>query len=368
MRRSCACHLGGPAAQGRAPPGLARRQHPAARRRLRARRGHRRPRPRCGAGARHPRRLARPARPGGRRAPGSASTPTGSTSCSAVLSRAGVLEDAAADRRSLAALSPAERDRLGPDLAAASLRGRQRGRRRGPRPARGARWCRSPAPAGSAPRSRRCSPSAGVGAVVRRGRRHHPGTPTSRRPPPRRRTSAPAARTPPCAPPAGSPRRSRTMLPRGRQHPDLAVLAAGRRHRPGAGRPAAARRRAAPGRPGAGDTGVVGPLVLPGPVVLPALPRPAPQRPRPGLAEHRRPADRRARGSAPPPATPCSPPRSPPTPRCRCSPSSTATRHRRRSTARSRSPRPTAGYADAAGRCTRRAAAPWGSRLDAEPA
>jgi hypothetical protein len=38
-----------------------------------------------------------------------------------VLTRAGVLEDAAADHRALAALSRAERDRLAPDVAAASL-------------------------------------------------------------------------------------------------------------------------------------------------------------------------------------------------------------------------------------------------------
>ena len=96
--------------------------------------------------------------------------------------------------------------------------------------------------------------------------------------------------------------------------PGRARGAVRRRRRPAAGptwscwpRPSRSTRRCAPRWPAAASphlvagvretTAVVGPLVLPGPHRLPALRRPAPGRPRPGLAGRRRPA-----GRDPPPA------------------------------------------------------------------
>ena len=88
----------------------------------------------------------------------------------------------------------------------------------------------------------------------------------------------------------------------------------------------------------------------------------APTATRPGRASP--PSSAAPPGSAPPaPATPCWPPLSQRTPRCRCWPSSTGTRLRRPSTAPSRSPRPTAGcaagrWAGAPGRAAARGAQP----------
>ena len=180
----------------------------------------------------------------------------------AVLGRAGVLEDAAADHKSLSALTPAERDRLGPDLAAASLRAGSEGgvailtRRR--------RAVVQVAGAGRVGASiATLLASAGVGAVVVEDAgitQDADVAPAAASPQDvgARRQDAAARAARRVAPSV------RSLLPRGRQHADLAVLAAG----PGSD-PVLSDRLLRAGVPHLvarvrDTTGIVGPLVLPG--------------------------------------------------------------------------------------------------------
>ena len=255
-----------------------------------------------------------------------------------LLARSGVLEDAAADHRVLGALPREERDRLAPDLAAASIAhpGTDGGvgvlsrRRDRVVTVHGAGRVGAPLVTLLA--------AAGVGTVVVEDAGET--TPADLSPAGLGPDDVGARRQEAAA---GALRRFaasvRTRLPAGRAVPDLAVLS---------------------GHPTAHDARVVDRLVRAGvphlfarvrdvhrpgraagaarPVVVPALPRPAPRRPRPGLALRRRPAQHRRDVTGSPPATSCSPQRSRRTPGCRCSRSSTATRPPPRSTARSRSP------------------------------
>ena len=181
--------------QPRAAPGLARRQHAAARHRPRPGGRHRRPRPALRAARRARGRHPRPGRPAGGRGPARACRPRRADHLLGLLERSGVLHDGAADHRALARLSQAERDRLQPDVAAASAT-RAGSRRRAPAcsadAGTGRSWCTEPA--GWAPRWSGCWPrpgsarSASPTPVLVRTGRPRPGRPGSRRGrrPPRR--------------------------------------------------------------------------------------------------------------------------------------------------------------------------------------
>jgi hypothetical protein len=180
----------------------------------------------------------------------------------AVLSRAGVLEDAAADHRALAGLSRSERDRLAPDVAAASLRPGSEGgiavlarRRRAVVQVSGA------GRVGASVVSLLASAGVGVVVVEDAGITQEADVAPAAAAPQdvgARRQDAAVRAARRVAPSV------RATLPPGRAVPDLAVLATG-----SGGDPAVTDRMLRAGVPHLvarvrETTGVVGPLVLPG--------------------------------------------------------------------------------------------------------
>ncbi len=273
-----------------------------------------------------------------------------------LLSKAGVLEDAAADHRALAGLGRPERDRLEPDVAAASL-------------------LRDGAESGVDVLARRrhqvvhvlgagrvgasvvsLLAAAGVGTLVAEDAGHDPaGRRRARRcGAVRRRRAAPGRGA------AGGAQGGTVGEGHVAGRPDRRGPR-GARRRAGVGpphpRPAAAGRDPAPGRPGPRDHRRGRPAGAAGPVLLPALPRPAPHRPRPGLAAHRGPAQRRVPAAHRGVRLGAGHGRGRARSAFRCWPTSTATLLRRPSTAPSRSPRPTVGCGAGRGPRTRPAAA-----------
>ena len=298
-----------------AAPGLARRQHPAARRRPAPRRGDQRPRPAlrrlvdastapatggpcCG--------IARAARHRGSPSPTSCSGCSSAPACSTTRPRP------------------------------ARARSAQPGR---PRPA-------GPRPRGRVPRARhgstvawRCSragerPScpcrcgarrvgASVDDIARGCRRRHRGRrgPRHRRGPadvapagPSPEDVGPAAPTPPSAQRGGRAGGCAAPSPAAAATRISTVLCTAERDGRATSRPAGPRRRRTPLRARARRHRCGRPARAARPLVLRTLPRPAPRRPRPGVAERRGPADRAAPAAGPPRATWCSRRQLPPRP------------------------------------------------------